>query len=84
MKLLIAAAISALALSGAGFNLSAGARAGAGAATGPAMELCVAGMSLAFGGERIVTLSMAQTGRCFCPDVCSTATLRLAGITLRL
>jgi hypothetical protein len=86
MKLILAAAVSALALSGAGLNLTERGGALTGGGRSPAMAVCIAGLEVALGGETPVRFSLSQSGRCGCPAACSAMTLRLtaAGVTLRL
>jgi hypothetical protein len=87
LKILIAAAVSAFVLGGAGANLAGPAPSLPDAeARSPAVAVCVAGLEMALGGERPLSLSMSHNGRCGCPAACSamTFTLAIAGLTLRL
>lgn len=87
LKILIAAAVSTFLLGGAGMNLAERGPAMADAqGRSPAVAVCVAGLEMALGGERPLSLHMSANGRCGCPAACSAMTFRLAiaGLTLRL
>lgn len=86
LKIVIVAAVSAFFLGGAGVNLAERGPATDAQGRAPAVAVCIAGLEVALGGERPLSLAMSHNGQCGCPAACSAMTFRLAiaGFTLRL